>query len=98
VDHFISKFLSFFFVGFGYLWRGSPLKGGFLLFLFFVFILRFVYWEGVIPDSMAQPSLFPWDVIFWGGFFLLFYFLSVRASLRMKPKIKREMGSLKGSF
>ena len=56
-NHFIGRFLSFFFVGFGDLWRGHPFKGLLLLFLFFIFILRFVYWNGVILLPSTQPSI-----------------------------------------
>ena len=37
----ISRVLSFFLVGFGYLWREQVFKGLVLIFVFFIFILRF---------------------------------------------------------
>ncbi len=89
-DQSIGRFVSFFFVGFGYVWGESLLKGLVFLFLFFIFILRFVYWNGVIPSSIAQ--LFPafWSMIFWGGLFALFYFLVTRQIVRLKPRFETE--------
>jgi tetratricopeptide (TPR) repeat protein len=89
-NHFVSRFLSFFFVGFGYLWRGQVLKGIFFLMIFFIFILRWVYWNGVMPSSV--PPLFSdlWRWIFWGGLFGIFYLLSVRQLYRLKPKFETE--------
>lgn len=89
-NHFVGRFLSFFFVGFGYLWREHLFKGLFFLFLFFIFILRFIYWNGLIGSSIAQPYPTPWRVIFWGGFFILFYLLSTRQILRLKARFETE--------
>ena len=90
----IAKFLSLFFVGFGYLWKEHPLKGFIFLFLFFIFILRFIYWNGVIPSSFVQTSPNIWRIIFWEGLFLIFYLLSIRQIYRLKPKFEIEKGSL----
>ena len=89
-NHFISRFLSFFFVGFGYLWREHTFKGLFFLFIFFIFVLRFAYWSGVMPSSLPQLFSTLWKWIFWGGFFLIFYILSVRQLYRLKPKFETE--------
>jgi tetratricopeptide (TPR) repeat protein len=89
-NHFISRFLSFFFVGFGYLWREHTLKGLFFLFIFFIFVLRFAYWSGVMPSSLPQLFSTFWKWIFWGGLFLIFYILSVRQLYRLKPKFETE--------
>jgi len=91
-SHFISRFLSFFLVGFGYLWREQIFKGLFLLFIFFVFILRFVYWGGAIPSPSPRLSLNLWRWIFWGGLFLIFYLFSVRQIHRLKSKFEVEKG------
>jgi tetratricopeptide (TPR) repeat protein len=90
-DHLISRFLSFFFIGFGYLWREQVLRGLIFLFIFFIFILRFTYWNGVIPSSLPQLSFTVWRLIFWGGLFAIFYILSIRRLLRLKSKF--EMGT-----
>ncbi len=39
--HTLAPFLSFFFVGYQDLWGDRPLKGLLLLFVFFIFLLRF---------------------------------------------------------
>ncbi len=89
-DHFVSKSLSFFFVGFSNLWRGHPFKGLLLLLLFFIFILKFVYWNGAMTLILPQspPVLLRW--IFWGGLFILLYGLSLRQVYRLKPKYEIE--------
>jgi len=89
-NHLISRFLSFFLVGFGYLWRGQAYKGFFFLFIFFIFILRFFYWNGVMLSPIPQLYSTFWRGIFWGGLFLLFYILSVRNLYRLKPKFETE--------
>lgn len=87
-NQFTGKFLSYFLVGFGDLWRGNPLRGLLLLFVFFIFILRFVFWSGVLPESALQ-SRFSWgDLLFWGGFFGLFYFLYYRRIRRQEPEFE----------
>ena len=87
-SYFVGRFLSFFLVGFGYLWREQVLKGIIFLFIFFIFILRFVYWNGVIPSPIPQLSTTFWRWVFWGGFFLIFYILSVRHFYRLKPEFE----------
>ncbi len=89
-SHLISRFLSFFLVGFGYLWRGEWLKGLFLLFLFFIFILKFVYWGGVMPSALPQVFSAFWSYLFWGGLFIIFYAVWVRYLYRLKPKFETE--------
>jgi tetratricopeptide (TPR) repeat protein len=89
-NHFIGRFLSFFFVGFGYLWEDHIMKGLFLLFLFFIFILEFFHWKGVLPSSISQPLSFQWSMIFWGALFLLFYLYFLRMVLRLKPRFKTD--------
>lgn len=87
-NHFISRFLSFFLVGFGYLWKEQIFKGLFLLFIFFVFILRFVYWGGAIPSPFPRMPFSLWRWIFWGGLFLIFYLFSVRQIHRLRSKFE----------
>jgi tetratricopeptide (TPR) repeat protein len=87
-DHLISRYLSFFLVGFGYLWREQVLRGLFFLFIFFIFILRFVHWNGVIPFPLPQLAFTVWKWIFWGGLFAIFYFFSIRQLYRFKSKFE----------
>ena len=92
-DHSVTRFLSFFFAGFGYLWREQVLRGLIFLLIFFIFVLKFVYWNGVIPSSLPQMSFTVWKWIFWGGLFTVFYVPSIRMLYRLKPKF--EAGSEK---
>jgi tetratricopeptide (TPR) repeat protein len=87
-NHFLGKFLSFFFIGFQDLWGERLLKGLILLFIFFIFILKFVYWNGVITSSIGQFSFSIWNLIFWIALFGLFYFWMVRHVLRVKPRFE----------
>ena len=87
-NQFVSKFLSVFLAGFGDLWQGYPFKGLLLLLIFFLFILRFVYWDGILPSFFAQPPSSLWRWVIWGGLFLLFYVLALRRALRFKPGFK----------
>ena len=87
-DHSISRLLSFFFIGFGYLWREQVLRGLIFLFIFFIFVLRFVYWNGVIPSSLPQLPFTVWKWIFWGGLFAVFYIPSIRRLYRLKSKFE----------
>ncbi len=86
----ISRLLSFFVVGFGYLWREKVLKGLFVLFIFFIFISRFIYWGGAIPSSFPRLSLSMWRWIFWGGLFIIFYIVLVLQVYRLKSRFKPE--------
>jgi len=86
----IRTFLSYLFTGFGYLWRGQSLKGLLLLFLFFIFTLRFLFWSGLIPDTRLQPQSSPLLAALWGGLFLVFYLLNVWDLRRQKPSFEIE--------
>ncbi len=85
---FVSRFLSLFFVGFGFLWRGHALKGILYLFFFFIFVLRFFYWNGVIFAPIAELSPNIWRTILWGGLFIIFYLVSIRQVYRLKPRLE----------
>jgi tetratricopeptide (TPR) repeat protein len=87
-NRFMSRFLSCFLVGFGDLWRGQSLRGLIFLFVFFVFILRFAYWDGVMTPTIILPSPAIWRGMFWGGLFVLFYLLSIRRIYRWEPKVQ----------
>jgi len=86
----ISRFVSFFFVGFAYLWRGSFFRGLLFLFVFFVFVLRFIYWNGIVTLRSTPASQGIWSLLLWGGCFIIFYLLVLRQTFRMKPHLERE--------
>jgi tetratricopeptide (TPR) repeat protein len=89
----LSKFLSYFFVGFSDLWGGQAFYGLFLLFVFFIFVFRFVYWDGAVRLSLPQSSLVLMRGILWGGLFIAFYLLSIRRVYRLKPMYDAERES-----
>lgn len=86
----ISSFLSYLLIGFGDLWKGRFLKGLTILFLFFLFILRFLFWNGLIPDRTLQSFSVLLNGLVWGGLFLLLYLLYVRALRKQKPSFEIE--------
>jgi tetratricopeptide (TPR) repeat protein len=89
-NHLISTFINFFLVGFGYLWREQAVKGLFALCVFFIFIVRFAYWNGAISSSFPQASSALWKWILWGGLFVIFYILSVRQFYRLESRFETE--------
>jgi len=84
----VNRVVSFFLSGFGDLWSGRPIRGLLLLFLFFIFILKFVSWNGVIRLPVPDLSGTLWRVLFWGGFFGVFYYFALRHILGLKPKYR----------
>ena len=89
-NHLISTLTNFFLIGFGYLWREQTVKGLFFLFVFFIFILRFAYWNGAISSPYPQTSSLFWKWMFWGGLFVIFYILSVRQLYRFESRFETE--------
>jgi tetratricopeptide (TPR) repeat protein len=89
-NHRISRFVSFFFVGFAYLWRESFFRGLLFLFVFFVFVLRFIYWNGILPLRSTPTSQGIWSLLLWGGGFIIFYLLVLRQTFRMKLQLRKE--------
>jgi len=87
-DHFIGKYVSYFLIGFGQIWRGDTLKGLLLLFLFFIFILRFVFWGGILPETGLRSPFSWWGLFVWGGLFILFYFFYYRQVRRLNPEFE----------
>jgi tetratricopeptide (TPR) repeat protein len=85
-EHVIVRFLSFFFVGMGDMWRGEAFKGLLFLFLFSLLVLRFVFWKGVVPSPIAQTFSPLWSLIPWGIAGVLFYVLSTWRAYRFEPR------------
>ncbi len=93
-NDFLRKFLSFFFVGLGDLWGDRSLRGLVLLFVFFAFALRFIFWNGVIPSTTVEPFLSLGKLIFWVGAFGLFYYIILRQVMRAKRGVEAKRGAL----
>lgn len=85
-NHLITRIVSLFFSGFGDLWSDRPVQGLLLLFVFFIFVLNFVYWNGVIRLAVPDLSGTLWRALFWGGLFVVFYYFTLRHIYRLKPK------------
>jgi tetratricopeptide (TPR) repeat protein len=85
-EHVIVRFLSFFFVGIGDMWRGEAFKGLLFLFLFSLFVLRFVFWNGIVPSPIAQTFSPVWSLVPWGIGAILFYVLSTWRAYRFGPR------------
>jgi len=85
----IGRILSFVSIGLADLWEERPLRGVLVLSLFFFFVLRFVYWDGVVRLDLPEGEGAIWRGAFWGGSFLIFYLLSLRFALRLKSKFPR---------
>jgi tetratricopeptide (TPR) repeat protein len=82
----VSRFLSYVFVGYGYVWKGYFGRGLLSLLAFFILILRFVYWNGVVAPPFAVASFSIWKVLFWGGLFILLYVITLRQIRRLRPR------------
>jgi hypothetical protein len=87
-SHLVGIVVSHVIVGFGYVWLGSFFRGLLLTSLFFVFVMRFVHWDGVVTHAWVQslPSLWTW--VIWGGLFVLMYLISLRQMYRLKPRFR----------
>ena len=97
-NHFLGKFLSFFFIGFQDLWGERLLKGLFFLFVFFIFVLRFVYWNGVITSSIPRVLLLPLESDFLGRAFCPFLFPDGSAGSTAQTEIRTEREGDRGAL
>lgn len=87
----VSRWLSFFLLGFSELWKEKVLKGLLFLCIFFIFILKFIHWNGVMPSSLPLlPKTF-WGGTVWIMLFLLYYYWSVRRVYRMNQKAEERI-------
>ena len=81
----LSRVLTFILPGGGHLWKDQSIKGCLFVFFFFVFGLKFFYWNGIVHDPVVLGD----SPGFWVRFaFILFfsvYYLGVlRSSLRIE--------------
>jgi tetratricopeptide (TPR) repeat protein len=93
-NHFISRFLSCFLVGFGHLWKGYLFSGLLLVFLFFIVLLRLVYWDGVVRLPFVAALPVPGRLVLWGGLFLVIYGLALWQAQRLKPRFRANLRKL----
>jgi hypothetical protein len=86
-EEIISRILSLFSLGGGHVWRSQTIKGILLLFVFSLFILRVVYWHGLIrnPEVIAAPSPFS-NEVFVACLFACFYIVSLRSISRLERR------------
>jgi hypothetical protein len=73
------------------LWKGYFCGGLLLVFLFFIVLLRLVYWEGVVrlPFVPMPPVL--GRLVLWGALFLVIYGLALRQAHRLKPRFRANL-------
>jgi len=71
--------------GGGHLWRDQAIKGCLFVFVFFVFGLKFFYWNGLIHDPIALGN-FPglWTRLAFVLVFALYYIIVLRSSFRIE--------------
>ncbi|NWF92374.1 MAG: tetratricopeptide repeat protein [Syntrophaceae bacterium] len=87
-DQLIMRFLSFFFLGFGYLWREQFVRGSVLLFLFLVLLLRLIYLDGVVPSAAPGLPRAPGEVVSWISLFALLYLVSLWQIFQFRPRVE----------
>jgi hypothetical protein len=81
----VSRILSLFSLGGGHVWRNYTIRGVVLLFIFSIFILRRVYWHGLIKGAEVVPISLPLSSdAFLIGLFACFYFISLRSISRLE--------------
>ncbi len=81
----VSRILSLFSLGGGHVWRNHTIKGVILLFIYSIFILRRIYWHGLIRDADVIPISSPLSSeAFFIGLFACFYFISLRSITRLE--------------
>lgn len=81
----VWRVLSFLFPGGGHLWKDQSIKGSLFVFFFFVFGLKFFYWNGIVHDPIVLgycPGFWVWFVFIL--IFLLYYLGVLRSSLRIE--------------
>jgi tetratricopeptide (TPR) repeat protein len=80
-----SRLLSFFLPGFSDLWHGRLVKATAVLFVWFLLIVGWVNWNGVVPLPFETATPLPWARVLWAGLSVLFYLLCVWPVYRMSP-------------
>jgi tetratricopeptide (TPR) repeat protein len=73
--------------GGGYVWKGYVVRGFFALWIFFVFVVKLVYWNGLVPSPV--PAFMPevvWAAWVFVVLFLVFYLWVARGAMK-KPRL-----------
>lgn len=96
----IMSIVTFCLPGGGFLWSGAPWRGALCVLIFFLFVMKVCFWNGIIHDPMAlavETSYAP--MVLFGVLFLLFYWVSVTLSYGYRdslPNCIEEFRSLRG--
>jgi hypothetical protein len=84
--------------GVGHIWKGYNLSGFLYVSIFFIFVVRFYYWQGIIPPSIPSPNYG-----MFGGLpliiavFVLFYLAVLRGGFtKQSLEISKPSFSLEG--
>jgi len=86
-EELISRILSLFSLGGGYVWRNYTVRGVVLLFVFSLFILRKVHWHGFIRNAEVVPASSPLSSeAFFIGLFAILYYVSLRGISRLERR------------
>ncbi len=84
-EEIISRILSLFSLGGGHVWRNYTVRGGLLLFIFSMFILRIYHWHGFIRNSEVVAASSPLSsMAFLIGLFACFYLPSLMSTSRFE--------------
>ncbi len=84
--------------GVGHIWKGYTVSGFFYLSIFFIFLMRFYYWQGIVPPSIPSSTYG-----MFGGLplimvaFVLFYLAVLRGGYKNQGlEISKPSFSLEG--
>ncbi len=99
-NDFVWTILTFCLPGGGFLWSGAPWRAGVCFLIFFAFVLKAVFWNGVVHDPMELSSTTSQGAIFlFAALFLGLYWISVTLSYRHRsslPNCIEEYRALRG--
>ena len=80
-----DKVFSFSIPGVGHIWKGYNLRGFCYLWILFVFMGKFCYWEGIVPSIIPSPT---YGIL--GGVLLTIVAFSVFFLLVLRGGYKKE--------
>ena len=95
----IWKSVTYVLPGGGHLWIGFPGLGAIYLFIFFGFVLKIVFWNGIMRDSLTlYVSGSSLEIVLFSLFFLGFYFFVTWDSYRKKEIFEDEYDQVLEAF